>query len=77
MAKPKPEKLTRKERTRRSASRLDDVTLDRAWEAALRGDLDVAEKILSAASPTEILDDTISWRDSSYFLFGRKPYKRS
>ena len=73
---PKPRKLNLKERLRRSASRLDDVTLDRAWKSALRGDMDAVDSIFDRVAVHQAVDDTISWKDGSHFLFGRKPFKR-
>lgn len=73
---PRRKKFNRKDRLRRSVSRLDDITLDRAWESALRGDMEATDAILKKVGVQDLADDSISWKDSSYFLFGRKPFKR-
>lgn len=61
---------------RRAAAHLDQVTLDRVWAAALRGDMDLVEKTLapyvSSPAPT-----TTRWRDSSSWLFGRSAFNRN
>jgi len=66
----------RMEALRRAAAHLDEGTLDRVWQAALRGDIDIVEKhlgpYLAGAGPQK--EDT--WRTSSSWLFGRESFNR-
>ena len=63
----------------RAAARLDDDELDRAWVAALRGDVSTVERTLARTThptPTEVVrpgHTRSPWRDSSW-LFGRRAF---
>jgi hypothetical protein len=65
------------ERIKRAAAHLDNVSLDRAWEAALRGDLEAVYERLDPYMDRNGSTRTTSWRESSSWLFGRKTFKRS
>lgn len=61
---------------RRAAAHLDEVTLDRAWEAALRGDMEIVDEIIRPYLHLNGSATTTGWRDSSSWLFGRPAFKR-
>ena len=66
----------RQDAIRRAAAHLDPLTLDRIWNAALRGDMDIVEEALAPYVSHEGSGTTTSWRESSSWLFGRKPFER-
>ena len=55
----------------RQVSRMDGATLDRLWESALRGDMDLAEKILAEHKVSGAESTTPQWSETSSWLFGR------
>ena len=69
-------KKARLEVLSRAAAQLDAVTLDRCWEAALRGDMDRVDQILSPYTSNGKLEKTVGWRDSSSWLFDREAFTR-
>jgi len=60
----------------RTVSRMDGGTLDRLWEAALRGDMVLAEQILADHRVSEDIPGTPQWSETSSWLFGRVSRKR-
>ena len=60
----------------RTVSRMDGATLDRLWEAALRGDMLLAEQILADHRISGDTQDTPQWSETSSWLFGRISKKR-
>ena len=73
-------KKAKHEILRRAVAHLDEVTLDRVWQAALRGDMDIVERILaehvSGLADIAGSDRPATWRDSSSWLFGRSSFDR-
>ena len=60
----------------RQVSRMDGATLDRLWEAALRGDMVLAENILADHRVSGADSKTPQWSETSSWLFGRISKKR-
>ena len=69
-------KKARLEILSRAAAHLDAVTLDRCWEAALRGDMERVDQILHPFISDGKRVKTASWRDSSSWLFDREAFER-
>lgn len=66
-----------REKLRVAAAHLDDVELEGAFQAALRGDMVEVEKRLSRVeSSNGERSQTISWRESSSWLFNRRPFPK-
>jgi hypothetical protein len=62
---------------KRAAAHLDSVTLDRVWQAALRGDMEVVHEALEPyLKDREVSSSATSWRESSSWLFDRPAYDR-
>jgi hypothetical protein len=67
----------RRKLLRLAVSRLDDVELDGAFEAALRGDMEGVEARLGRVlHPPVRSQATVSWRQTSSWLFNRRPYPK-
>jgi hypothetical protein len=73
------EKRKFREKLRVAAAHLDDVELEGAFQAALRGDMDEVGRRMARVSDTTVeATQTVSWRESSSWLFNRRAFpKRS
>ncbi len=60
----------------RVVSRMDGATLDRLWEAALRGDMALAEQILDDHKVSDNENKTPQWSETNSWAFGRVSKKR-
>jgi hypothetical protein len=70
-------KADRKRALKRAAAHLDDVELEEAFNAALRGDMEQVERRLSrVTTENRVSDRTLSWKESSSWLFGRTPFRK-
>jgi hypothetical protein len=57
----------------RSIARMDPQTLNRTWEACLRGDMDLVEATLAAHKCSEHVESTPQWSETNTTaLFQRK-----
>ena len=60
----------------RTVSRMDGATLDRLWEASLRGDMELAEQILAEHKVSGEESVTPQWSETNSWAFGRVSKKR-
>jgi hypothetical protein len=66
-----------REKLRVAAAHLDDVELEGAFQAALRGDMEeVARRMARVSDTNSEASQTISWRESSSWLFNRRAFQK-
>ena len=72
------EESDRKEHLARAVAHLDDVELDSAWNAALRGDIEGIEirlkRVRVPERGSQHGSEVQPWRETSSWLFGRQAF---